>query len=214
MRRKFGLSPLLIFALGWLAACNLPRAATPDPMQEILTLVASQVSALSTGTALAIESTQTAAPATVTPAFNQPTPTLTLIYIASATPTPNLLECPLIINLEDTRSGDLLHVRRCADDLQYDLGPLAKGTYAASPNYAFLVYVTNDGMVYAAKIGETRFVQIIDLSKERYFTAINRKVVPRFSILFKDQAPQYQLILSEQKFKQRRAYFLPAALQE
>jgi len=182
-------------------------------MQDILTIVASQVSALSTGTALAVQSTQTAAP-TSTPALNLPTPTQTLIYLASATPTPNLLECPLIINLEDTRNGDFLHIRRCADNLEYDLGPLAKGAYAASPNYAFLVYVTNDGMVYAAKIGEKGLIQIVDLSKERYFTAINRKVIPRFVMTFKDQAPQYQLILSEQKFKQKRVYFLPAAIQE
>lgn len=195
-----------------LGACNLvpPNAtSTPDPAR-IEALVQTRIASMPTETQLP---TPVSAP-TATPTITAPlpTPTLTLFYQASATPTPSLTECPLIVALKDTPKGDLLHIRRCEDNLEYDLGPFAKGVYAAGPNYKFIVYVTDTGYVYASKVGNPYLALVVNLVRERKFVAINKGALPEFTISFEGEEPRYKLALYEDKYKQKFRYDLPLGI--
>jgi hypothetical protein len=187
-----------------LNACNLAMV-TPTP-EFSLPVVASQP-------AVVAASTVTSAPTTPT-ITAPPTPTLTLFYDPTITATPSWLDCPLIITRNDTNAGDLLHIRRCEDNLEYDLGPFANGVYAAGPDNKFIIYVTDEGVVYAAKLGEQYMYVVVNLVKEHFFAAINKKALPRFVISFAGEAPRYKLVLIEKKYNQKRIYNLPARLME
>ncbi len=209
---------ILLFAIGFfvLGACNLPAAsATPDSgaLQMILTEAAASAPAPSAApTVTAIQPTPTVTlfyESTATLAIVQRTPTLTLFYAPSPTATPSWMDCPLIITKTDTDKGDMLHILRCEDKLEYDLGPFAKGVYAAGPNNQFIVYVANSGMVYAAKMGDQVLSVIVNLAKERFFTAVNKNALPKFEISFIGEAPNYKLVLIEKKYKQQKIYNLP-----
>jgi hypothetical protein len=142
-----------------------------------------------------------------------PSPTVTLFFAPTATATQQWLTCPgIVITLTDTRKGDMLHIRRCEDGLEYDLGPLAKGVYAVGPNDKFLVYVTLSGFVYASRIGEPIFNNLYNLGREHIFTVFNKRVTPDFKISFTGEYPVYKLVLIEKNYNQKRIYDLPSTI--
>lgn len=209
--------PYLIFiflaGIFLLSACNL-GATAPAPQA----LPASPLPILPTDTALPAPTNtplrlMTATATQPTPT-STPTVTLTLFYDPTVTATPSWMQCPLIITVTDTRIGDMLHVRRCTDGLEDDLGPFAKGVYAAGPNNMFIVYVSGDGMIYAAKLGDEYLTLIANLEKDHFFTVINKKLPSKFSISFIGAAPYYRLVLYENVFEQKNIYDLPTRIQE
>jgi hypothetical protein len=103
----------------------------------------------------------------------------------------------------------MLHILRCEDGVEYDLGPLAKGGYAVGPNDKFLVYVTLDGIVYGSRIGEQRLLPLFNLRREHIFTVLNIGSEPDFVISFSDGDPSYKLVLVERNYDQKRMYELP-----
>jgi len=142
-----------------------------------------------------------------------PTITLTLFYDPTVTPTRQWSACPgIVVTQTDTDKGEMLHILRCEDNLEYDLGPLAKGMYAVGPNDKFLVYVTQDGMVYGSRIGERNLVVLFNLKREKIFTVFNKGVKPNFVISFADGNPLYKLVLTEKNFNQKHPYDLPLRL--
>ena len=148
---------------------------------------------------------------TLTPAAPiQPTPTWTLFFAPTVTPTKSWSACPgIVVTTTDTDAGDILHILRCEDGLEYDLGPLAKGTYAVGPNEKFLVYITVDGIVYSSRIGESRLFPLFNLKREHIFTVLNIGTEPDFLILFSGGDPSYKLVLVERNYDQKRMYELP-----
>jgi len=117
-----------------------------------------------------------------------------------------------VITLTDTKKGDMLHILRCEDGLEYDLGPLAKGVYAVGPNDKFLVYVTIDGFIYAARIGDLYLKNLFNLGREHEFTVFNKRVTPDFKISFAGEGPIYRLVLVERNYDQKRVYELPVSI--
>ena len=103
----------------------------------------------------------------------------------------------------------MLHILRCEDGFEYDLGPLAKGVYAVGPNDKFLVYVTSSGFIYAARIGDRYLNNLFNLGREHIFSVFNKKVAPDFKISFVGEEPIYRLILLERNYDQKRVYALP-----
>jgi hypothetical protein len=188
-----------------LSACNL-AAVTPTPIFSP-TVPASPTAVVfpSTATPLVFPSPTTTL---------QPTPTLTLFYDPTVTSTPGWMDCPLIITRNDTNAGDMIHVRRCEDNTEYDFGPFANGVYGVGPDGKFIIYVTDQGMVYAAKPGKQYLSVIVNLVREKFFVAINRRGIPRFDISFTGEAPYYKLVLKEKKYAQKRYYNLPVWLTE
>jgi hypothetical protein len=123
------------------------------------------------------------------------------------------LACPgIVISVTDTKKGDILHILRCEDGFEYDLGPLAKGVYAVGPNDNFLVYVTIDGFVYASRIGDSSMYNLYDLENEHIFTVFNKGVLPDFKISFAGEGPNYKLVLLEKNYDQKRVYDLPPGI--
>ena len=206
-----------------LGACNLPTGTPPTPTLSVDTMVQTQVAAIPTNTQPPAPA-PTVAPILATPTltlFYDPTitsilatPTLTLFYDPTITSTPSLMECPIIVTVTDTKAGDMLHIRRCEDNLEYDLGPFAKGMYAVGPNQKFIVYVTNNGFIYAAKIGSTYLTLVKNLTKEKKYTAVNKGVPPKFSISFMGEEPYYKIVLSEKRFGQKYLYDVPVSIVE
>jgi len=114
---------------------------------------------------------------------------------------------PLTITKETADKGDYLMILGGEDNLNYKLGPLAKGVYAIGPNNQFLAYVTNDGKVYAARIGESIFITIGQL--KGIFSAINRQVDPFYEISFDHNGSNYLLIIREERFGQKVILVIP-----
>jgi hypothetical protein len=155
-------------------------------------------------------STSSSTPASTPLVTLLPSPTVTLVFAPTFTPTPQWSTCPgIVITQTDTKKGDMLHILRCEDGLEYDLGPLAKGVYAVGPNDKFLVYITSDGFIYAAKIGDRYLNSIFNLAREHVFSAFNKQVAPDFKISFVGEEPFYKLVLFERVFYQKRVYDLP-----
>jgi len=139
-----------------------------------------------------------------------PTPTLTLFFAPTATPTRQWSACPgIVVTQADTDKGEMLHILRCEDGFEYDLGPLAKGVYAVGPNDKFLVYITMNGIIYASKIGEPTLHTIFNLRREHIFTVLNIGSEPDFRISFVDNTLNYKLVLLEWNYDQKRVYDLP-----
>jgi hypothetical protein len=155
---------------------------------------------------------------TTTPTFTptntpMPTPTWTLFFERTATPTRQWSACPgIVITESDTDVGDKLHILRCEDEFEYELGPLAKGVYAVGPNDKFLIYITLSGMVYGTRIGESRLLPLFNLKREHIFTVFNIGTEPEFNISFSGGTPIYKLVLFEKSYSQKRTYDLPTHL--
>ncbi|MDD2921370.1 MAG: hypothetical protein PHQ36_03720 [Anaerolineales bacterium] len=203
-----------------LGACNLPSAgSTPEiPIASQLPMILTSAAAsVPSATSTVVQPTPTVTlfyESTATLAVVQRTPTLTLFYEPTPTSMPSWTECPLVITRTDTKAGDVLHILRCEDKLEYDLGPFAKGIYAAGPNNNFIVYVADNGMVYAARMGEQYISVIVNPARERFFVAVNKNAPPKFSISFIGEAPRFKLVLEEKIYKQKRVYNLPLWLTE
>jgi hypothetical protein len=179
-----------------------PDPNLPPNLSSIETSVSLSVTAIS-----ASLPTQTLTP--MPSATFTPSPTPTLFFAPTATTTSQWLACPgIVVTVSDTKKGDMLHILRCEDGFEYDLGPLAQGVYAVGPNDKFLVYVTISGFVYASKIGDPYLYILYDLGREHIFTVFNKKVSPDFKISFVE-APTYKLVLLEKNYDQKRVYDLP-----
>jgi hypothetical protein len=106
----------------------------------------------------------------------------------------------------------MLHILRCENGLEYDLGPLPSGVFAVGPNDKFLVYVASNGVVYGSRIGEPYLYVLYNLTREHIFTVLNVGAAPDFKISFSDGDPIYRLVLVERNYDQKRMYDLPARL--
>jgi hypothetical protein len=142
-----------------------------------------------------------------------PTPTLTLFFAPTVTPTRQWSACPgIVVTQTDTDQGDMLHILRCEDGLEYDLGPLPDGVFAVGPNDKFLVYVASNGVVYGSRVGEPYLYVLYNLARERVFTVLNLGTAPDFKISFSDGDPVYKLVVIERNYDQKRTYDLPSRL--
>jgi hypothetical protein len=142
-----------------------------------------------------------------------PTPTLTLFFAPTVTPTRQWSACPgIVVTQTDTDQGDMLHILRCEDGLEYDLGPLPSGVFAVGPNDKFLIYAGSNGIVYGSRIGEPHLFVLYNLVREHIFTVFNIGSDPDFKISFSDGDPVYKLVLVERNYDQKRMYDLPARL--
>jgi len=192
-----------------ISACNLgvvkPDSNLPAP-------ASSEMPVIPTNTVMPVSSPIPTL--TFTPQVTlMPSATPTLFMAATVTATQQWLSCPgIVVTVTDTDAGDVLHILRCEDGLEYDLGPLAKGVYAVGPNDKFLVYVSLSGFVYGARIGEPFVNVLFNLLTEREFSVLNKKVLPNFKISFVGEAPTYRLVLLERNYDQKRMYDLPARI--
>jgi hypothetical protein len=83
------------------------------------------------------------------------------------------------LSIKYTSKGGMLMVHTKTQD--YELGPLAKGTFAIGPNRKFFVYCTNSGLVYAARFGEPTLTTI---GKVKDFIILRKGGEIRPSFLF------------------------------
>jgi hypothetical protein len=109
-----------------------------------------------------------------------PPATATIPVVIIGTFTPTLIPSTVTVNIENTPKGDYLNISRSSDNLKYRLGPIASGAYAIGPNDNFLIYCTNSGDVYAAKLGAQYLTLIGDVRK---FSAIQRNAPPNFQLV-------------------------------
>jgi hypothetical protein len=149
---------------------------------------------------------------TITPAFT-PGPTST-IYLASS-PTPTKIpwtSCPgIVVTVTDTDKGDIVHILRCSDGLEYDIGPLTKGVYAVSPDDRYFVYCSLDGVVYAARIGDDTLT-VIEKTYREFYT-FGRDMAPIFELTFSDESP-YVLEVYEKRYGQSLLVRMPRWLSD
>lgn len=187
-----------------LSACNL-GVSTPEAAPTL----SDEMPVIPKDTIVPVSSPVATLTATLFPVV-VPTATVTLFYNPTVTTTPQWSGCPgIVVTLTDTKKGDVLHILRCEDGLEYDLGPLAKGFYAVGPNNKFLIYVSLDGFVYGSRIGNTYMYNLFNLGREHEFTVFNKKVAPDFKISFAGEGPIYRLVLVERNYDQKRVYELP-----
>jgi len=161
-------------------------------------------------TAAAILSSTPTGTVTITPT-PVPSPTNTPIFPPTATATRiPWSACPgIVIHVTDTRKGDLLHVLRCEDGLEYDLGPLPKGVFAVSPDDRYLVYAGQDGVIYAAPIGSTALTVIRRTGREFY--TFGQDMAPIYKLSFSGESP-YVLEVYEARFGQNLPIRMPGWL--
>jgi hypothetical protein len=206
IKRKF----LMFFITTVVFLLNACNPGTPGPDPNLAAINSIETSVMLTVTAM---SASLPTP-TLTPkpsATFTSSPTATLFFVPTATSTQQWVACPgIVVTVTDTQKGDMLHILRCEDGFEYDLGPLAKGVYAVGPNDRFLVYVSADGFVYASKIGEPYLYNLYDLAHERIYTVFNKKVAPDFKISFVGEWPFINLVLLERNYDQKRVYQLPS----
>jgi len=115
-----------------------------------------------------------------------------------------------VVTTSSSSKGNYLHVDPCSGS-EYDLGPLADGTFAVSPNDIFLVYVSaGDGTVYAAKIGSTTLTSLGNLKRDHQFSAFNRNETPSFRLSISDSV----VTIYEDVFHQNATYSIPRKITE
>jgi hypothetical protein len=206
-KKYFHILFFIIAAVFLFSACNLGVAKPDANLPPTLSI---ETSVMLTVTAMSVSSpTSTFTP---TPAITlTPSPTTTLFFAPTVTSTQRWTGCPgIVITPTKTDVGNILHILRCEDGLEYDLGPLANGSYAVGPNDKFLVYISFDGIIYIARIGERYLKPVFSLRREKIFTVFIIGDDPDFEISFVGDAPKYKLILLEKKYYQKRDYGLPA----
>jgi hypothetical protein len=197
-------------AMFLLNACNL-GVAKPD-LNLTPNIPSIETSVMLTVTAF-YESMPTSTLTPLPSATFTPSPTTTLFAVPTPTPTQQWLACPgIVATVTDTKKGDMLHILRCEDGFEYDLGPLAKGVYAVGPNDKFLVYVTIDGFIYAARIGDPYMHNLYNLKNEHIYSVFNKRVTPDFKISFAGESPLLKLVLLERNYDQKRVYELPGGI--
>ena len=201
--KKYFFSILSISVVVFLLACNL-TITFPDEATSIVT-----PSASNTVVFLLPPSTPTLFPTQVIKIT--PFATNTLLFPPTITPTPQWAACPgIVVKKTTTQKGDMLHILRCEDGLEYDLGPLAAGVYAVGPNDKFLVYVTLTGVIYASRIGDRTLATLYNLAREHIFTVFNKQVTPDFVISIIGEDTVYKLVVIEKNYNQKRVYDLPS----
>ncbi|MFN8414161.1 MAG: hypothetical protein U0Z26_17405 [Anaerolineales bacterium] len=145
---------------------------------------------------------------TITPG---PSPTSTFFYTiptATATRIP-WTTCPgIVVTINDTDKGDLIHILRCSDKFEYDLGPITKGAFAVSPDDRYLVYASEEGILYAAKIGETALYTMMNLKRDGDFVTFPRNAAPIFKLKFEGTGP-YVLVVYEARYDQKLPVQMP-----
>ncbi len=149
---------------------------------------------------------------TITPTF-LPTPTSTYYFPPTATATKiPWTSCPgIVVTMTDTKEGDIVHILRCEDGLEYDLGPLPKGVFAVSPDDKYIVYAGQDGVIYAARIGSTALTVI--RKTEREFYTFGQDMDPIFKLSFAGDSP-YVLEIYETRYEQNLPIRMPGWLSE
>ena len=196
-----------LFLSLWLGACNLPLTVELETTPTATAIPLPSPVFLPTDTPIPVY-TPTTPPIFITPSM--PSATITPFFVFTPTPTlEDWSSCPgIVITVTDTADGDFLHVLRCADGLEYDLGPLTKGAYAVGPNDKFLVYCGNNGIVYAAKIGDRTLRRLADIRHEGVFSFFAKNVPPIFKLSFISENP-YKLEVLEYNFSQSIVIVLP-----
>lgn len=174
---------------------------------------AARVAGLDPSASATLQPTQTPT-RTVTPAFT-PSPTNTIYFAPIQTPTPTKIpwsSCPgIVVTVIDTDKGDIVHILRCSDGLEYDIGPLTKGVYAIPPDDRYFVYCSLDGVVYAARIGEGTLTVIRRTHREFY--TFGRDMDPIFELTFSDESP-YVLEVYEKRYGQSLLVRMPRWLSD
>jgi hypothetical protein len=107
------------------------------------------------------------------------------------------------LHMVDRSEGNFLQI--CADGTQYEIGPLQHGAYAIGPNKKFFVYCTNNGDVYAGRIGETNLALIGDIKE---FSIIVRKEAPELEFEFFGDHP-YTVKVKELILEQSKDFPIP-----
>jgi hypothetical protein len=197
--------------LSSLASCKLPfvpesetATRTPVRIQPTHQDIAEPVQTITKTPAI---ETQTLIITNTVNATLTPEVTTTYTLTPSATSSPS----PVTITIEDTLEGNYLVVKRATDNLEYKLGPIADGVYAIGPNSNFFVYCTDDGKVYAAKIGAKYLSPIGDV---RYFTAIRRGTKPSFAVDIFFNTNFYRANVQEKLFNQNEIILIPRNITE
>ena len=197
----FGLSILgciLFFGGRFLLTFGQRAAENIAGVSETLTSMPSQTF---TPVPLTFTITPTAGPSP-TPTFFHTIPTATATLIPWT-------QCPgIVITVNDTEQGDILHVLRCEDGYEYDIGPLTKGAFAVSPDDRYLVYAGVNGILYVAKIGDASLYTIMNLRKEGPFITFGKKVPPIFQLSFNGTGP-YVLEIYESRYGQNFPVQMP-----
>ena len=205
MRIKRYFLPLIFIVIvaSLLHSCDMSVSIVDEDMSPT-------PSATASNTAVPVASL-TSTPTLTPPATITPFPTFVLSYLPTTPPDQQWLTCPgIVVTRTDTDKGDILHILRCEDGLEYDLGPLAKGVFAVGPNNKFLVYVTIDGFIYASRIDDPHLIILYNVAREHIYSVFNKKVAPDFKLSFVEGPLNYKLILLERNYYQKRVYELPA----
>jgi len=140
-----------------------------------------------------------------------PPATATIPYVVIGTFTPTPIPTTVTVNVESTAKGDYLNISRSTDKLEYRLGPVAHGAYAIGPNDKFLVYCTNGGDVYAAKLGAQYLTQIGNVRK---FSAIERNVPPNLQLVIFLNNGRYKVDIRERRFNQNEVFVISGKFTE
>jgi len=168
---------------------------TSTPVIATPTLEPFIIPTLNLDSALASErSIETQAAVTALPVTSTPLPTVEPVK-------------ELEVIVDDTQKGTLLTVTGGKENYHYRLGPLAKGVYALGPNQRFLVYVSNGGIVYISRLGETRFQEVENVKHS--FKALNKHVEPSFELSFHDTGYVYILFIYDGRFGETVQVILP-----
>ena len=108
------------------------------------------------------------------------------------------------ITIKNTSKGDLLQIN--ADGNTDIIGPVEKGSYALGPNSKFLVYCTNSGIVYAARIGDTNLTKI---GSVKDLAAIIQGEAPQVDFQFFGNNP-YTVQIHDSLFNQDETLSIPS----
>ncbi len=112
----------------------------------------------------------------------------------------------VVITTRDTSKGDYLQI--CANDEPYEIGPVAKGAFGVAPTGGFFVYCANNGVVYAALIGDLT-LHVIGSVKD--FAVIQRGDVPQFVIEF-DENDLSIVTIRELAYHQSQVISIPRSI--
>ncbi|MGE5250549.1 MAG: hypothetical protein ACM3QS_10085 [Bacteroidota bacterium] len=107
------------------------------------------------------------------------------------------------LNVKNTPKGDILLVHTPDED--YEMGPLARGSFAIGPNRKFFVYCTNGGIVYAARFGARTLTTIGNV---RDMAIIRKGGTPRFTLQFFGDNP-YTVQVTDQVMGEDRLFQIP-----
>jgi len=129
------------------------------------------------------------------------------IFLTLPTSTPSSTQVPtsgVSITINDTPKGEFLQITAMGN--AYEIGPLEKGAYAIGPNSKFLVYCTNSGIVYAARIGDTNLTKI---GSVKDLSAIVQGEAPQVDFQFFGDNP-YTVQIHDSLFNQNETLSIPS----